>query len=291
MITRTTKTQPSILGRVADLALGNVAYLNDTFPESSNREKLLTELTKSREAWNIFSIDEPAALFRLYISDKLAVLDKFLSSPALPFEAIIGGLKKDLEKMKVESLTLQVPKGMTEILMKNEFQKLRILMRLSGPVVETNRMPILPLNNPAEKDVPALAKLMHESYEKTSEKQFLNLATAESLLRGTMGGARGPYVTEASLMSGIHQNVVSACLVTLSSPRVAEVTQLFTHPLYRARGLATTEVATSMNKLAKRDVQTLTVLVNEGNDIARRLFAKLGFREDRSLVEMRTSIP
>ncbi len=291
MITRITKAPSSTLGQVASFVLDNVTYLKETFPECSDREKLLAELRNSHEPWSFLSIDEPAALFRLHLSDSNAILDKFLSSPPLPFETLIRSLKSDLERMKVESLVLQVPEEMTEPLTKNGFQKLRTLMRLSGPVVETNLMPILPLNNPTKKDIPVLAKLMHETYEKSSEGKLLNLASAENLLRDIMTGTHGPYVAEASLMSGTTQNVVSACLVTLSSPREADVTQLFTHPLYRARGLATKEVATSMNKLAKRDVRTLTVWIDETNEVARRLFNKLGFKQDRKLAEMRTSIP
>jgi len=85
-------------------------------------------------------------------------------------------------------------------------------------------------------------------------------------------------------------NIVSACFVTLNSPEEANVTQLFTHPLYRARGLATTEVATSMNKLLKRGVRTLMVWVTQNNDIAGRLFTKLGFKESHKLVEMAARI-
>lgn len=91
---------------------------------------------------------------------------------------------------------------------------------------------------------------------------------------------------EASLTSGATQNIVSACFITLPSPTEAHVAQLYTHPLYRARGLATTEVATGMNKLVKRGVQTLTVWLGEDNEIAGRLFAKLGFKLQQKLVEM-----
>ncbi len=291
MINRATKAPPSVLSRIADTVLGDVTYLNENFSQSIHKEKLVGELKQSEEPWNILSIDEPAALFRLYLTNTVAAVDKFLPSPALPLEAIVNGLKQSLERMKVESLVFQAPERMVEGLSKNGFQKLRILVRLSGPVVETNRMPILPLNSPDEKDVPALAKLMVESYAKSLAKNPLNVGSSENDLRRIMTGARGPYVEEASLMSGTTQNLVSACLVTLSSPREAEVTQLFTHPLYRARGLATTEIATSMNRLAKRDVQTLTVWIDEANEVARRLFGKLGLREDRKLVEMRTGIP
>lgn len=290
MITRATKASADVLSGVADLVLGDLTYLKENFLQSFDKEKLLAELKQSDEPWNILSIDEPAAIFRLYILDKLAVLDKFLPSPSFGYDAIIRALKQNLETTKVESLVLHAPEKMIDDLSKNGFQEPKILVRLSGPVVETNRMPILPLNNPDKRDIPVLAKLMLESYMKSLAKSSLNTAAFENELRGIMTGARGPYVAEASLMSGTAQNVVSACLISLASPREAEVTQLFTHPLYRARGLATTEIATSMNKLAKRGVPILTVWLDEPNEVARRLFRKLGFREDRRLVEMRTRI-
>ncbi len=291
MITRITKARSSTLGQVADFVLSNGTYLKETFPECDDREKLLAELRNSYESWSFLSIDKPAALFRLHLSGTNALLEKFLPSPAFPFEPLIRSLKGDLERMKVESLVLQVPEEMTEGLTKNGFQKLRVILRLSGPVVETKLMPILPLNNPTKKDIPVLAKLLHEAYGKSPEGKLLDLVSAENLLRDIMTGTHGPYVAEASFMSGMTQSVVSACLVTLSSPREADVTQLFTHPLYRARGLATKEVATSMNKLAKRDVRTLTVWIDETNEVARRLFNKLGLKQDRELAEMGTSIP
>jgi predicted GNAT family acetyltransferase len=105
-----------------------------------------------------------------------------------------------------------------------------------------------------------------------------------------MGGVHGTYAAEASLISGANLNVVSACFVTLSSLRQALVAELFTHPLYRARGLATTEVATAMNRSFKRGVQTLAVRFSENNEIASRLFGKLGFRQESRLAEMVTVI-
>jgi predicted GNAT family acetyltransferase len=103
-----------------------------------------------------------------------------------------------------------------------------------------------------------------------------------------MIGLHGTYAAEASLVSGSTLNMVSACFVTLSSPREALVAELFTHPLYRARGLATTEVATAMNRLLNRGVQTLAVRFSENDEIAKRLFAKLGFKQENKRVEMVT---
>ncbi len=290
MITRITKTAPDVLGQVADLIMGNTVYLKDAFPESSNKEELMAEIKKSHEPWSVFVTDEPMAVFTLHLSGLNALLDKFL--PATPFasDRLIPGLRRDLERMKIKSLTVNVPEEVTKSLVKEGFEKRRLLLKLAGPVLETKLMPILPLSNPIEKGIPVLAKLMLDSYEKSSEPKLSSAASAEELLREIMKGTHGLYVPEASFISGAIENAVSACFITLGSPREANVTQLFTDPLYRARGLASTEVATSMNKLFKRGVKTLNVRVGESNEVARRLFTKLGFKEARRLVEMVTTI-
>ncbi len=85
---------------------------------------------------------------------------------------------------------------------------------------------------------------------------------------------------------------MSACLVTRVSPAEANVSQLFTHPLYRARGLATTEIASAMNSLVKegKGVTRLTVWSPEANEVMKRLLDKMGFAQDRRLVEMTSRI-
>ena len=79
---------------------------------------------------------------------------------------------------------------------------------------------------------------------------------------------------------------MSACFVTIESTTVARVAEMFTHPLYRARGLATTEIASSMNKLIKRGFSKMTAWVPANDDVTRRLFGKLGFKEDGKLAEL-----
>jgi GNAT superfamily N-acetyltransferase len=290
MITRTAKASSDQLAQAADLIVENGAYLKEAFPQCSNKAEVISELKKSPEQWNVLFTDRPAAVFTLHVSDMDAVIDKFLPASSLSFDTLVPSLQHDLKRMKAGSLTLHVLQEMSEALMKNGFEKRRTLVKLMGPVIETKLMPILPLNSPTERDIPLLAKLMYESYEKSSESKLPSVASAEKLLRDTMHGSQGPYAAEASLISATLLNTVSACFITFSSPREAHVAQLFTHPLYRARGLATTEVATGMNKLAKRGVQTLTVWLGESNEIAGRLFAKLGFKQERKLVEMVSTI-
>jgi GNAT superfamily N-acetyltransferase len=290
MITRTSKASSAILGQTAEFIVENGAYMKEAFPQCSNKEELLSEMRKSREQWNILQTDRPVALFTLQLSDADAVVDKFYPALAFSYESFVSNLRLDLKKAKIQSLTMRVPEEMVEALEKNGFEKRRFLLKFVGQVIETKLMPMLPLVSPSERDIPALAKLMHESYEKGAKERSPGVSFAEQRLRGIMSGLHGVYAAEASLVSCTSLNVVSACFVTLSSPREALVAELFTHPLYRARGLATTEVSTSMTRLFKRGIQTLTVRFAENNEVAGRLFAKLGFKQERKLAEMVTII-
>jgi len=290
MITRTSKASSDILGQTVEFIVENGAYMKEAFPQCSNKEELVSGLRKTPEQWSILHTDRPVALFLLQLSDVNAVVDKFYPAPSISYESLVPNLRLDLKKAKIQSLMLRVPEEMVEALEKNGFERRRFIVKFVGPVIETKLMPILPLVSPTERDIPALAKLMHESYEKGAESRLLAVSSAERKLHEIMSGLHGAYAAEASLISGTTLNVVSACFVTLSSPREALVAELFTHPLYRARGLATTEVATAMNRLLKRGVQTLTVRFGENNEIAGRLFAKLGFKQERKLAEMVTII-
>ncbi len=291
MITLVTKTSSKVLDQVAAFVVQNTSYLQQTFPHCSNKDEVAAELRKSSEPWYALITDRPAALFTLRLFDMKAILGTFCPTSPASIEGIISTLRNDLHKMKAVSLTLNAQEELSEPLARAGAKKERILIRLSGTVVETKLLPILPLNNPSKKDIPVLAKLMQESYSKSPDTEFQNPSSAERLLRDIMAGLCGAYLSDESFISGSPQNFVSACFVTLKSPQEANVTQLFTHPLYRARGLATIEIATSMNKLLKRGVRTLTVWVAQNNEVPRRLFAKLGFKEDQKLVEMTVQIP
>lgn len=291
MITPIAKASTDLLTQAADLILGSEPYLRETFPHCLNRTEAQQELRRPPEAWRLLFTNRLAALFTLhYLSDTEAAIDKFFPSPSITLDSLVPNLLHDLKRTKVNFLTIRISPEMSERLMKNGFEKRRDLVKLQGPIVETELMPILPLNNPNPRDLPALAKLMHDSYEKGSESKLPSAASAERLLSGIMNGAYGSYAADASLITGTTQNIVSACFITLPSPKKAHVEQLFTHPLYRARGLATTEVATGMNRLAERGVQALSVWVGEDNETGRRLFGKLGFKQQQKSVEMASRI-
>lgn len=287
MITRTAKASSYLLTQAANIIVGSDAYLREAFPHCSNKTQVELELRRSPEEWSLLFTNRLAALFTLhYVSDTEAAIDKLLPSPSTTLDSLVPGLLHDLKRMKINFLTIRIPPEMSEALMKNGFEKRRNLVKLQGPIVETKLMPLLPLSNPKPRDLPVLAKLMYDSYAKSSEPKFSSVESAVRLLSRIMNGVHGSYADDASLIAGTSQNIVSACFITLYSPIEAHVEQLFTHPLYRARGLATTEVATGMNRLVKRGVQALAIWIGEDNDTGRRLFGKLGFTQQQKSVEM-----
>jgi GNAT superfamily N-acetyltransferase len=154
---------------------------------------------------------------------------------------------------------------------------------------ETKMMPILPLVNATQKEIPMLAGLMYDAYAKT-DHVFSDIQSAEKTLLSIMSGVQGRYLSEASFASGATQNLVSACLLTLDSPGQANIAQLFTHPLYRARGLATTEIAMAMNRLVEFGIGNLTVWNRESDDVVRRLLTKMDFKNVGKVVEMVATI-
>jgi GNAT superfamily N-acetyltransferase len=286
MIIRASKASPDVLGKTTELVVEDQAYMKEAFPECANKIELLSALRNNHEEWNILYSNRPEALFTLQFSGGNAVIEKLRSPTSIVLDMLITNLQSDLRKSKIHYIIMRVPEQTADALSTMGFERQRMIVKLAGPVIGTNFMPILPLVSPTERDLPALAKLMHESYQRSAEPAISSVSTAEERLYRIMRGLRGAYDGEASLMSGAIQNIVSACFIVLSSHRQARVAEVFTHPLYRARGLATTEIATAMNRLLQHGVQTLTVQLSERNDVASRLFAKLGFKQVGTVIEM-----
>jgi GNAT superfamily N-acetyltransferase len=152
------------------------------------------------------------------------------------------------------------------------------MIRFSISVKKTDLMPILPLANPSTKYIPLLAKLGYESYA-AGTQIYSSLESATKRLQDLMAGVEGRYLRDSSFVSGSAGNYVSACLISSSTKGVATVSELFTHPLYRARGLATVEISSALNQLSRQNFSELQVWVDPKNELARRLFSKLGFTE------------
>jgi RimJ/RimL family protein N-acetyltransferase len=182
-------------------------------------------------------------------------------------------------------MAIKVPPSEEGILKTDGFTKRGVYVKFSRVPEETEMMPILPLTNVTQKELPVLTRLMFDAYAK-SAYPLPDIRTADERLRSIMLGSQGEYLSSASFASGAFPNLVSACLVTKDSSGVAVISELFTHPLYRARGLATTQIALGMSQLASTGVRSVVAWNREGNEVVSRLLAKMGFRRDPSVVEM-----
>lgn len=285
MITSASKTSAEALEHIAGVIFANKPFMTQAFADCDN-EAGVVEALRAGYRWNVLISERPVAVFTLHTSGMSAIVEHFCPEGADVLATSISDLRNYLRRSKKDELTMNVSEDLVEPLLRSGLEKRTSLIRLSTNVVETNSMPILPLSNPTERDIPTLAKLMEESYSKGNEKPPSNLVVVEKTLREIMGGSRGTFLQESSFISKATDKIVSACLVISTGTRTAIITELFTHPLYRARGLATTEIMISMNRLLKRKIPTLSVWIRETNDVAKRLFEKLNFKKDLRLLQM-----
>lgn len=282
MITPITKTSPGILNQVKQFLSENTAIASKSFPHFSNDAELLEELKNPSRGWHVFLTDHPEALFTLHVSNSVGVLDTFIAPIPTSIAEFSNNLRLEFRRMEIKSLRLRVIEELAAELAKGGFERRNLFLRLLGPTNETKLMQMLPLNNPSKQNIDGMAQLMLDCYK----SELPSVDVTKRLLHEILDGSQGRFLSEASFYSGTSQNIVSVCLTTLTSSSEANVAQLFTHPLYRARGLATGEIAMSMNRLRKLGVQNLTVWVAETNEVARRLFSKLAFKVDDKLVEL-----
>jgi predicted GNAT family acetyltransferase len=138
------------------------------------------------------------------------------------------------------------------------------------------------------KQLSVLSQLMYDAYGKT-DSRFPDTESTEETVRNIMSGGHGRYLSDASFCSGAVPSVVSACLLVERMSGDAEIMQVFTHPLYRARGLATTEITVAMNQLAKSGFTRVTMWIRESNDVVKRLLSKMDFVITQRVVEMESS--
>lgn len=265
--------------------------MEQEFQTSTSAEEVGKAMASLGNSWHVLTSDQPIALFKAEISQPTANISRLCYGGITSSDSIIENLREDLRRMRITNLQVSVPLDQTDSFLSKGFEQRAVLIRFSRAPIETNMMPILPLMNPTEKEIPALSNLMYEAYSKTKD-EYSDARSTEAVIRGIMSGDLGGYISGASFVSGAFPKIVSACLVTRASPAEANVSRVFTHPLYRARGLATTEIASSMNRLVKegKGVTRLTVWSSETNDVMQRLLDKMGFAQDRKLVEMTSRI-
>ncbi len=277
MITRVDKASSEILDQIANLVLADESYRLESFPTSVDKASLLATFRKLDPQWTILIHEQTLALFVLSEIHGHGSIDHLCLRTPETITTFASELSNELEKTPITDISLTTNANLAERLVVQGFMKKRSVINFLKQISETQFMPILPLINPKSKDLPILAKLMYEAYAKGRIPKYASSEEAAKRLREIMSN-RG-YLAECSFVGGSGGNFVSACFVTSLSDGTANISELFTHPLYRARGLATSEVAMAMNRLAKRNYSKLNVWVDDDNDIACRLFSKVGFEQ------------
>jgi ribosomal protein S18 acetylase RimI-like enzyme len=282
MITRVDKASSEILDQIANLVLANESYRRESFPTSSDKASLLGTFRKLGPQWTILTHQQTLALFALSEVQGHGSVDHLCLTTPETITTFASELSNELEKTPITDISLTTNVSLAERLVVQGFMIKSAVINFSRKISETQFMPILPLTNPKSSDLSALAKLMHESYAKGKIPKYATSDEAAKRLQDITSNSG--YLTECSFVGGSGGNYVSACFITSPSKGAANISELFTHPLYRARGLATSEVATAMNRLAKRNYSKLNVWVDESNQVACRLFSKLGFEQtDRKM--------
>ncbi len=285
MITRVEKCSSDVLRSVANFVLQDPEFTKQEFPNTTNAKEVGTALASLGNSWQVLTSDQPIALFKGELSTPTASLSRLCYDHSASFDTLIAKLREDLRRIGITNVQASVLPDEVDTFLANGFEKRSVLDRLSRSPIETKMMPILPLMNPTRKEIPTLSNLMYEAYVK-SKGTYSDAEVTQSVIRNIISSV--DYLPNASFASGAFPNLVSACLVTRASSSEATVSQVFTHPLYRARGLATTEIASAMNFLVRegKGVTTLAVWSPETNEVMKRLLGKMGFIQDRSLVDM-----
>jgi predicted GNAT family acetyltransferase len=282
MITRVEKASSEVLDQIANLVLANESYRRESFPVSADKTSLLTAFRKLSPQWTILIHEQTLALFVLSEIQEHGSIDHLCLGTPETITNFASELINELEKTQITDISLTTNVSLAERLVVQGFTKKSTAINFSRQISETQFMPILPLTNPKSRDLPALAKLMHEAYAKGKVPKYASSDEAAERLHGITSNRE--YLPDCSFVGGSGGNYVSACFVTSPAKGTANISELFTHPLYRARGLATSEVAMAMNRLAERNYSKLNVWVDEGNSVACRLFSKLGFeRKDEKM--------
>ncbi len=185
---------------------------------------------------------------------------------------------------------VDVPPDQTDSFLSKGFEKGAVLVRLSRAPIETKMMPILPLMNPTKKEIPTIIELDVRGITKT-KGAYADAQATENVIRNIMSGNWGLHFRclfrewrfpEPCECMSSYQSISrrSQCLASVYASTL------------QSAGLATTEIASAMNRLVKegKGVTRLTVWSPETNEVMKRLLEKMGFIEDREQCEMTAKI-
>jgi len=282
MISRIEKASSEVLDEIADLVLANEHYRKESFSAYPDKRSILTALRHLSQEWTVLQTEQTLALFSLSEIQGHASVDHLCLKTPESITDFASELSNELQKAGMTDISLTTEGSLIEKLATQGFTTKSSIISFSRKVSETQFMPILPLTNPNGRDLSSLANLMYDAYAKSMLQKYASSEDAARRLR-EITSSRG-YLVDCSFVSGAGGNYVSACFARSTSDTEANISELFTHPLYRARGLATSEVMMTMNRLSKRNYSSLNVWVDESNEVACRLFSKLKFEQTNKKV-------
>ena len=272
MIRKIVELDTDLIDQAAELILRNDAYRRYYFPTCEDAKQIAIALRKPTLDWSSVVEDRVVAVFS--IDQSIKRLSKMCIQPGSG-ELVVSEILSVLRVIEVYS-----PLELADVWVHHGFQKGVMQVQFVRKPQESRIMQLLPLANPTVSDLQAISRLMVECYS----GKYADAKDAEGYLRNLMNTK--DFLNDCSFISKARDEVVSACLVNGDSVR-AEVIELFTHPLYRARRLAYTELSMAMNRLLKRRVPELWATVDSENKVAVRLFSKHGFAETARTVAMK----
>ena len=167
---------------------------------------------------------------------------------------------------------------------------------LSRPLSEDDARSLDGFNAPANRwrdtDFIAAATLLQAAYTPEASRHFAPSGTFAEWAKYLSGvvqqagcGLLDRHVTRVSRDA---DRLQALALVTSIAPRTMHLAQLAVHPAIRGCGVATRLLREAIACAAASGATTMTLLVGEANDAARRVYASLGFVERSTFIAART---
>jgi hypothetical protein len=170
MITKISKATPEMIDQVSGFVFRDQDYMTENFPQSTSREEITKSLGKAAANWYVLAVDHPVALFSLQLAGSEARLERLCIEKTSTLPTLITHLQSDIGNLRVTSSVVIVREGDQPAFAEVGFRKTNSLVAFAKTVLETQLMPMLPMSNPTERDIPILARLLFESYANGIEK-------------------------------------------------------------------------------------------------------------------------
>jgi ribosomal protein S18 acetylase RimI-like enzyme len=170
---------------------------------------------------------------------------------------------------------------------------------LSRPLTAGDARSAAGFSSPAtawsDRDFVGAANLLQASYSTASGRHFAPSGTLGEWAKYLSGVVQqagcGLIDREATRIQLDGGRLQALALVTSIHPHTAHLAQLAVHPDARGCGVATRLVREALAHAAGTGRTTMTLLVGEHNERARRLYASLGFTERGTFIAARTPRP